>query len=81
MTKSQDELNQIKYSDESILCAERFWIKFIRRYENEVLNEEYYDLIKPWMGNMRLHVWALIDYKGPYIFNNIYQEFNIFLKE
>ena len=65
LKKSLKELNRICYSDESWICAKGGGLEFVRRYENEILEEKYYDLRQKWSGGLRIMVWAIIDSNGP----------------
>lgn len=65
LQKSEQEKLSICYSDESYLSASRFQIQYVRRYDNEILEPEYWNLKDRWSGGLRCFVWALISYDGP----------------
>ena len=46
------------------LCQGR-GLQFVRKYENELLPEKYYDLRQKWSGGLRIMIWAINDCNGP----------------
>ena len=58
-------LKSICYSEESWICVKGGGLQFVRKYENELLPEKYYDLRQKWSGGLRIMIWAIIDCNGP----------------
>jgi hypothetical protein len=56
---------KVIFSDESLIFAEKFQIRWIRRCDGEDLGEEYCDLHSRWHNGIRILVWAAITSTGP----------------
>ncbi len=56
---------KVVFTDESWLCAEAFHLRYIRRFSEEVLSEEYTKKKIWFKGNKKLFVRAAISFDGP----------------
>jgi transposase len=55
----------ICFSDESLICAEKFGIRWIRRRDGETMEEEFCDKQNRWKNGLRVMVWGMISGDGP----------------